>query len=169
MTKKIVNKVAESGLVTLELKDLSNSGEKVELDIKQWLLNGSVLKERMFRNHLKSHNWSQYADKYVAVYCSEDAIIPVWSYMLVASFISPYAKHICFGKIDQLEQELFQKNIEQIDLSKFIDKRVLIKGCSDIYIPDAAYVMITSKLLPVVKSLMFGEACSNVPIFKKKN
>ena len=168
MTDKIINKIDKSGLISLELRDYSTIGDRTEIDIKPWLFNGIILKEKKFREHLKNQDWSIYFNKLVALNCSIDTIIPVWAFMLVSTYLKPFAKHISLGTIKDLENELFQKNIDQIDLNKFIDKKVLVKGCSDIYIPDTAYVMISNKLIPVVKSLMFGEACSNVPIFKRK-
>ena len=168
MSDEIVNKVAKSNLITIELKAFRSSGDRIELDIKKWLHNELILKEKEFRIHLKEHDWSIYKNKLVALYCSIDTIIPAWAFVLVTTHLQSYAKHIAYGNMEEMEKQLFQENINQISENKYADKKVLIKGCSDVYIPDAAYVMISNKLLPVVKSLMFGEACSNVPIYKKQ-
>ena len=168
MSDEIVNKVAKSNLITIELKDFHTQGERIELDLKKWLFNELILKEKEFRGHLKNQDWSIYNDKLVAFYCSVDTIIPVWAFMLVTTHLQPYAKHVSYGNIDEMEKQLFQNKINQLNFEKYTDKKVLVKGCSDTYIPDTAYIMISNKLLPIVQSLMFGEACSNVPLFKRK-
>ena len=168
MADQIINRVANSSLINLELKDFGSSKERVEIDIKKWLFKGLVLKEKEFRKSLKEHDWSKYNDKLVAVFCSSDVIIPTWAYMLVCVQLEPFAYFTCLGSLKQLEIDLFNSNIQKLDSSLYSDKRVLIKGCSETYIPDSAYVSIVKKLMPVVKSVMFGEACSNVPVFKKR-
>ena len=168
MSDEIENKVAKSNLITIELKDFHTPGDKVEIDIKKWLFNEVVLKEKVFRDHLKEHDWTIYKGKFVAIHCSIDTIIPVWAFMLVTSYLQPFAEHIYFGNKIDMEKQLFQHKISLLDSKKFTNKKVLVKGCSDIFIPENAYIEISNKLLKVVQSLMFGEACSNVPLFKRK-
>tara|TARA_B110000305_G_scaffold248_1_gene260 strand:+ start:97 stop:597 length:501 start_codon:yes stop_codon:yes gene_type:complete len=163
---EIRNKIAESGLITLDMKSFKGSQKRIVIDIKQWLFNGMVLKEKMFREYLKNEDWSQYKNTFVALNCSVDTIVPIWSYMLIASYLKPYANYVIFGNEKSLERKIFEININNLDLAKFKNKRVLLNGCTDIYIPDESYVQISNKLMSCVKSLMFGEACSNVPIFK---
>ena len=168
MTDQIINRVANSSLINLELKDFGSNKERIYIDIKQWLHMGLILKEKEFRKSLKEHDWSAYKDKIVAVSCSSDVIIPNWAYMLICVQLHPFANFTCLGSLNQLETDLFNTNIQQLDVNVYKDKRVLIKGCSETYIPESAYVAIVKKLIPVVKSIMFGEACSNVPVFKKR-
>ena len=163
---EIRNKVAESGLLTLDMKSFKGSQKRIVIDIKKWLLNEMVLKEKMFREYLKNENWSRYENTFVALNCSADTIVPIWSYMLITKCLKPYAKCVVFGDEKSLERKIFEVNIDNLDLAEFKNKRVLLKGCTDIYIPDESYVQISNKLMGTVKSLMFGEACSNVPIFK---
>ncbi len=167
-TLEIKNKVAESGLITLNLEDYYHPGERVALDIKPWLFKEMILKEADFRQHVKTHNWQQYQDKNIAFMCTTDAIIPTWAYMLIAIAVKPYANRFVFGSLQELEQALYTDVIAGININDYIDKRVIIKGCSNKPVPTFAYVELTNKLLPVVKSIMYGEACSNVPLFKKK-
>ena len=164
----IENKIANSGLITLNLEDYFNAGERVVLDIKPWLFMEMILKEKEFREHVKLHDWSQYQDKNVAFICSADAIVPTWAYMLLAVNIQPFANRYVFGTIDTLNAVLYVDALQKINSEDYKDLRVIIKGCSDVPVPVSAYVEITNKLLPVVKSLMYGEACSNVPIYKKR-
>ena len=138
------------------------------IDIKPWLFNGLILKEKVFREELKNHNWSQYANTYVGVYCSVETIIPNWAFMLVSTYLFSYTKSVFLGDKSELEKIIFSENIQKLELNQFKDKRVLIKGCSDTYIPEKSYLEITTRLMDVVQSLMFGEACSNVPLYKKK-
>lgn len=168
MQEPIVNKVAESGIITLNLEEYYPKGDIVLFDLKEHLFMGLILKEKDFRTALLSTNWQQYQGKNVAVTCTADAIIPVWAYMLIASYLQPVAKEVIFGNIDDLIASVLQKNIDAIDGASFIDKRVVVKGCGDIKIPDSAYLTITSKLRPFAKSIMYGEPCSTVPIYKKK-
>lgn len=168
MQEPIVNKVAESGIITLNLEEYYPKGDIVVFDLKEHLFMGLILKEKDFRTALLSTNWQQYHGKNVAVTCTADAIIPVWAYMLIASYLQPVAKEVIFGNIDDLIASVLQKNIDAIDGASFIDKRVVVKGCGDIKIPDSAYLTITSKLRPFAKSIMYGEPCSTVPIYKKK-
>jgi hypothetical protein len=164
--ESIENKVAKSGLITLEMKNFKGDQKRSVIDIKNWLYEGLILKEKLFRENIKSHDWSQYENHYTSVFCSEDAIIPVWSYMLVVAKLKPFTSNIVMGDKKELEKFIFNLNIRDIDISSFIGKRVLIKGCSETYIPEESYLTIVNTLQGTVKSIMFGEACSNVPIFK---
>lgn len=161
-----VNKVAQSGLVTLDPASFYPAGERVVYDIKDNLYMGLMLREKDFRAFVKDHDWSQYEGKNVAVTCTEDAIVPAWAYMLLANRMAPYALEVVFGDAAVLETVLFVKRIAQLDPEQYRDQRVVIKGCGDVPVPVSAYVELTKKLTPVVKSLMFGEPCSTVPIYK---
>ncbi len=162
-----VNKVAESGLITLDLEEFYPKGEIKTFDLKGYLFMELILKEKDFRAALQTTDWSVYQDAYVAITCSVDAIIPMWAYMLVASYLQPVAKEVVFGNEAKLIDSLFLKNLAQFDAAAYDDKRVVVKGCGDLKIPETAYVEITNRLRPYVKSIMFGEPCSTVPIYKK--
>ncbi|MBA3900001.1 MAG: DUF2480 family protein [Bacteroidetes bacterium] len=164
----IINKVEQSGLITLNLEDYYPRGERVLLDIKNQLFQGLILREKDFREFAKNHDWQQYQGKFVAINCTEDAIVPTWAYMLLAAELEPYAEKFIFGDLKTLETVLFIEALKNIDLAPFQDERVIIKGCSKYPVPESAYVELTRLLRPVVKSLMFGEACSTVPLYKKK-
>jgi hypothetical protein len=166
--EQIVNKVADSGIVTLDLEQFYPKGEIAVFDMKDHLFMGLILKEKDFRATLQNLEWEQYRDKNVAVTCSADAIIPVWAYMLVASYLQPVAKEIVFGDEKVLVETIISRNMAEIKAAEYSDKRVVIKGCGEVVIPDAAYMEITAKLRPYAKSIMYGEPCSTVPIFKKK-
>jgi hypothetical protein len=168
MSETIVNKVAESGLVTIDPADFYPKGEIVAFDMKDHLFMGLILKEKDFRAALQTLDFEQYRNKNVAVFCSADAIIPVWAYMLAASYLQPVAKAIVFGNEATLINELIKQNLQSLNAEEFSDKRVVIKGCGEIAIPESTYVEITAKLRPHVKSIMYGEPCSTVPIYKKK-
>ncbi|RYC52484.1 DUF2480 family protein [Flagellimonas olearia] len=168
MEKEIVNRVAQSKLVTFDLEDLYPSGERRILDIKDWLHEGFILREKEFRMHVEEHDWSIYQDAYVALQCSTDAIVPGWAFMLVASRLNPYTKKVVVGSLEDLETALYQTLLDQLDVSPFVDKPVIIKGCSHKPVPENAYIMAMAKIQQVAKSVMYGEACSSVPIFKKK-
>lgn len=168
MSEEIKNKVAGSGIIQLDLEDFVPSGERIVYDIKDNLWQELVLKEEDFRNFIKTNDWSTYADKYVALTCSTDAIIPTWAYMLLISALKPYAKKVIFGNIDTLNTILWIESLKQLDDDKYNDTRVVVKGCGTIPVPEAAFTELTNILLPRVKSLMFGEPCSTVPVFKKK-
>ena len=165
---EIKNKIANSGLITIDLEELYPKGERAEYDIAQNLWQGLALKEKDFRDFIGKNDWSTYQNKFVAIHCSVDAIVPTWAYMLLSTAIQPYAKKIVFGNLEHLERVLFHELILSIDENKYKDARVVIKGCSNLPVPTSAYVDLTNKLLPVVKSLMFGEPCSTVPLYKKK-
>ncbi len=166
--KEIVNRVALSPLVVLNLEDLYVPGERLIFDIAPNLYQGLILKEKDFRDFLKSHDWSQYSGKHLALLCSEDAIIPTWAYMLLAIHLQPFAKTVIFGNLKNLEQQLFQQAIAKMDLETYRNSKVVIKGCSKVPVPEYAYVEITRLLTPVAQSLMFGEPCSTVPLMKRK-
>ncbi|MCE7068239.1 DUF2480 family protein [Dyadobacter sp. CY326] len=166
-TEEIVNRVAVSGIVSLDLEELYHPGERVLYDIKDNLWQGMILKEKDFREFLKAHDWAQYQGKNVAIICSEDAIVPTWAYMLLAVQLEPYANAIVFGDLNALEDKLFADGIQKLNLSEFEGKRVVVKGCSKVTVPVSAYVEISRLLKPIVQSLMFGEPCSTVPLYKK--
>ena len=163
---EIRNRVAESSLITIDMKSFVGSQEREKIDISKCLHQGMVLKEKLFREFLNNEQWIKYQNKYVAIYCSVDTIIPIWAYMLITKYLNPFTRNVVFGDEKELEKKIFEININQIQLNELQDKRVLVKGCADTYIPDESYVQISNKLIGTVKSLMFGEACSNVPIYK---
>jgi len=164
----IPNKIANSGLITISLEDYYPQGERRHLDIEPWLYEGVILKEKDFRAAVKEHDWTQYQDCYVSVNCSADAIIPQWAYMLLGSQLSVYAKKVVYGSSERLESLLMDEAISNADLSEFKDQRVILKGCGHLPIPPHAYLSFVSHLQPLAKSIMFGEACSTVPIYKQK-
>lgn len=168
MENIITNKVAESALTSLDLEEYFPKGDTAVFDMKDHLFMELILKEKDFRAALTTLDWEQYRDKNVALTCSADAIIPMWAYMLVATNLQPVAKFVVFGDEKTLINTLFIKNLSAINGEDYIDKRVVVKGCGDQPIPETAYVEITSKLRPYVKSIMYGEPCSTVPIFKRK-
>ncbi len=168
MNDPLINKVAESGLITIDLEKYYPKGETAVFDLKDHLFMGLILKEKEFREALKILEWENFRNKYVAVTCTADAIIPVWAYMLVASYLQPVAKEIVMGDEKELHKILFLKNLSQISVNDFADKRIVVKGCGETPIADFVYMEITKLLRPVVKSIMYGEPCSTVPIFKKK-
>lgn len=168
MEGEIVNKVANSALMVFDMEDLYPSNPRLELDIAQWLYEGFILREKDFRASLKDFDWSVYSDAYVALNCSTDAILPAWAFMLVTSYLQPFSKMVFLGDKKALERAIFQDLLEQIDYSIYEGKATIIKGCSKHDIPEEAYVLSTQKLMKHARSVMFGEACSAVPIFKKK-
>lgn len=164
----IVNKVAESGLITLDPVQFLPDPESIKtFDLKNYLFRELILKEKDFRAALKETDWSVYDQKHVAVFCSVDAIIPAWAYMLIASYL-PKAATIFFGTEQQLLDVIIADNIEQFEINPYKDQRIVIKGCGDIFVPHSAYMYLTQKLQPIVKSIMYGEPCSTVPILKNK-
>ncbi|MEX0290015.1 MAG: DUF2480 family protein [Flavobacteriaceae bacterium] len=167
-TDPIVNRVAQSKLVTFDLEDYYPVGERHVLDIKDWLFEGLILREKEFRAHVESHTWQQYQGAYVALNCSTDAIIPAWAYMLISTKLQPYAKLVVIGDLEQLESTIYLKVLTDIDLDQFKDKPVIIKGCSEKPVPGNAYLWAASIIQQVAKSVMYGEACSSVPLFKRK-
>ena len=167
--ENIVNKVAQSGLVSLDLADLYPSGERLLYDIKDNLFHGLMLREKDFREFVKDHDWTTYTGKHIAIICSADAIVPTWAYMLLATKLSPFATSVVFGDLETLETVLFNQQLNALDVEKYRDQRIVIKGCGDIEIPISAYVQITGKLTGITKSIMYGEPCSTVPIYKRKD
>jgi hypothetical protein len=168
--ENIINKVTQSGLVTLDPADFYPPGERFIYDIKDNLFQGLILREKDLREFVKEHDWSQYQDKNVGITCTADAIVPAWAYLLLANKMAPYAREVVFGDAEVLETVLFVKTIAAgLDVEQYRDQRLVIKGCGDVDVPVSAYVELGKKLTPVVKSLMFGEPCSTVPIYKKKD
>ncbi|MGF7216987.1 hypothetical protein GGR92_003154 [Spirosoma lacussanchae] len=167
METELVNRVANSGLVTLDLEDFYHPGERLIYDLKDNLYMGLILKEKDFRAFLKEHDWSQYAGKNVAITCTEDAIVPTWAYMLLTLQLQPYANTVVFGSLADLETKLYLDAIARIDPEAYRDARVVVKGCSKVPVPTSAYVELTRVLRPVVQSLLFGEPCSTVPLYKR--
>ncbi|MFT3826100.1 MAG: DUF2480 family protein [Chitinophagaceae bacterium] len=168
MSDEIINKVAASGLITLNLEDYYPRQEIAVFDLKPHLFRELILKEKDFRAALQQTDWLQYEGKTVAVTCTADAIIPMWAYMLVAVYLEPVAADIIFGDEATARKQIFLKNIDAIDAGEYTDKRLVIKGCGDLPVGEYAYMEITKKLRPVAKSIMYGEPCSTVPIYKKK-
>lgn len=164
----IVNKVAQSGLITVDLAHFAPQGERVVYDIKDNLFQGLILREKDFREFVKAHNWEQYQGKFVAITCSADAIVPTWAYMLLANRLAPYAAAVVFGDLPTLETILYERALEEIDMEQYRDQRVVVKGCGDIEIPESAFVKFTAMASKVAKSIMYGEPCSTVPVFKRK-
>jgi len=167
VSEEIINRVANSKLVTFDLEEIYPKGERVSFDISQWLLEGMVLRENSFREEAAQHDWSQYDNKYVALFCSTDAIVPGWAYLLLSLHLAPFAKKITVGTWEELESILFAEVLQNLDVSEYKDKPVIIKGCAHKPIPQNAYVLLAQKLQPIAKSIMYGEACSSVPLFKK--
>jgi hypothetical protein len=165
---EIVNRVASSALVTFDLEQYYSPGERVLVDIRDQLYEGLILKEREFRNFIKTHDWNAYRGKYVAITCSADAIVPTWAFMLVAIALEPVAAKFVFGDLEELEIRLFLDELEKVDWRAFENAKVVIKGCSKISVPVALYVEAIAKIKPVALSIMFGEPCSTVPLYKKK-
>ena len=167
MESTFINKVAESGIISLDLESFYPKEKILVFDLKDFLFMGLILKEKDFREALKNLDWTIYQQCNIAVTCTADAIIPMWAYMLIASYLQPVANEIVFGDETKLVEELLIKKINEIDASEYEDKRVVVKGCGDIKIPETAYLQITNKLRPVAKTIMYGEPCSTVPIYKK--
>lgn len=164
---EIVNRVAGSSIRTLDLEEFYVPGERVLLDIKDQLYNGLILKEKPFRDFIKTHEWSQYENKFVAITCSEDAIVPTWAYMLLSSALQPFARLVVYGGLESLEEKMYYDALSRIDWQQFQDQKVVLKGCSKVAVPTAAYVEATRLMRPYATSIMFGEPCSTVPVFKK--
>lgn len=168
MEGEIVNRVAKSALLTLDLEDFYPKQARHGIDLSQWLEEGLILREQHFRESLKSHDWSSYQDSFVYLYCSTDAIVPAWAYMLIASCLEPYAAEVVVGSRETLENVLFKKQLESMDLEPYRDRPVIIKGCSHLPVPPSAYVWALEKIQKVARSVMYGEACSSVPLYKRK-
>ena len=168
MADEIINRVANSKLITVNLEDYYPKGQRVLFDIKDWLFEGFVLREKDFRTQVSEFDWAQYQDSYVALTCSSDAIIPGWAYMLISIQLQPHAKKTVVGNLETLETSIYQDVINKLDVSEFTDKPIIIKGCSKKPVPQNAYIMLANKLQPIAKSIMYGEACSSVPLYKNK-
>jgi len=167
MENEIINKVALSGIITINLEDFYPHGERVLFDIKEQLFQGLILKEKDFREFVKNEDWSKYRDKYAALICSADAVVPTWAYMLLAIQLEPYTKKVVFGDLETLETILYNDILNKLNINEYKDARVVIKGCGHLPVPQAAYVEITRLLRHVAKSIMYGEACSMVPLYKQ--
>lgn len=165
---EIVNKVAKSPLVTIDLEDFYPEGNRMVFDLKDFLYEELILREKNFREQLKNHNWETYRGAYVALDCSTDAIIPSWAFLLVTTHLQPFAKKIVKGNLVDLETAIYQEIISNLDVSEYVNKKIIVKGCSKKPIPDAAYIQLIEKIQPHIQSLMYGEACSTVPLLKKK-
>jgi len=168
MNDPIINKVAESGLITIDPAEYYPKEEMATFDLKDFLFMGMILKEKDFREALKKLDWEQYRNKNVAVICSADAVIPVWAWMLVATYLQPVANEMLMGDEKELHKTIFLKNLSRIDLVEFADKRIVVKGCGDLPIGDFVYLELTKLLQPVAKTIMYGEPCSTVPVYKRK-
>ena len=167
MNGEIVNRIANSPIITFKLEEYYPEGERALIDIKDLLFQGMILRERDLREWVKEHDWTQYQNKHVAITCSADAIIQVWAYMLIEARLQPFAQTVVFGSLKDLETYLYRQVLDQLDYSQFEDKPVVIKGCSEIQIPEAVYVEATRRILPYAKKLSYGEPCSTVPIYKR--
>jgi hypothetical protein len=168
MEKEIVNRVDQSGLTEINLEDFYPKGERVVIDVKENLFQGLILREKDFREFVKNENWSKYKDKFVAITCSADAVVPTWAYMILSTSLQPFARNSVFGDLKTLETVLFTQTLSKINPEDFRDKKVVIKGCGNLPVPESAYVEITRILTPVAKSIMYGEPCSTVPVMKRK-
>jgi hypothetical protein len=164
--EEIENKVANSGIITIDPEEFYTSGERVLFDIKPMLFQEIILKEKDFREQIKNTDWSKYKDKYVAIICTADAIVPTWAYMLLTLAMQPYAKKVVFGDMSILENELFNEKMASLNIEQYRDARIVIKGCGEKEIPANVYVKLTALLKPIVKSIMYGEPCSTVPLYK---
>ena len=169
MAEDIINRVANnSKLVTIDLEDYYPEGKRVVFDISNWLFEGFVLKEKDFRTQVKNYDWSQHQNQFIALTCSTDAIVPAWAYMLITLQLESVSKRTILGNLEQLESSIYQDIINSLDISEFKNKSIIIKGCSKKPVPNNALLMLSNKLKPVAKSIMYGEACSSVPLHKRK-
>ena len=166
MENEIINKVANSGLITIDLEEYYPKGERVLFDLKPLLFQELILKEKDFREFIKNHDWALYQNKLVAITCTADAIVPTWAYMLISIALEPFAKKIVFGNLQTLETVLFNDTLQTINYSDYTDKRIVIKGCGNLPVTTHAYVQLVNGLRPFAKSIMYGEPCSTVPLYK---
>ncbi len=166
-SEEIINRVAKSSIITFNLEDYYPQGERVVYDLKQNLFQEMILREKDFRDFVKEHDWTQYQDQYVAITCSADAIVPTWAYMLLVTQLEPYARMVIFGSLDTLEAVLFKEALSKVDVTAFKDAKVVIKGCGHLPVPVFAYTEITRLLKPYASSIMYGEPCSTVPLYKR--
>jgi hypothetical protein len=167
METPIINKVSLSALITIDLEEYYTEGERAIIDIKEYLFRGLILRELDFREFIRTHDWQQYQNKLVAVWCSTDSVIPTWAYMLVASKLEPFVRRIIYGSLENLENVLYLEALTRIHIEDYRDKRIVVKGCGHKPVPAGAYLELTRMLTPVVKSIMYGEPCSTVPVFKR--
>ncbi|MFY0603912.1 MAG: DUF2480 family protein [Flavobacteriaceae bacterium] len=168
MAEEIINRVANSKLINIDLEELYPEGKRVLFDIKDWLFEGVILKEKDFREHVVNHDWSQYQNQFVALTCSEDAIIPSWAYLLLSAELTAYAKKVVVGNLELLETLIFQEIIATLDIEEFKDKPIIIKGCAEKPIPPSAFAFLIKRIQPIAKTIMYGEACSTVPLYKRR-
>ena len=168
MEDEIINRVANSKLVVVDLEDYYPKGQRTVFDIKDWLFQELVLREKDFRDYVKHHDWTQYQDHYVALTCSVDAIVPGWAYMLLTIYLEPFAKRIVVGDLEALETSIYHDIIQNLDADAYVDQMLIIKGCAHKPVPTNAYILLSQKLKPVAKSIMYGEACSSVPLYKRR-
>ena len=168
MEGEIVNRVANSQLITLDLENWYTPGPRFGIDISQWLEEGLILREKAFREALAAHPWEKYKDGYVALYCSSDAIVPAWAFMLIGTYLKPVAKQVVVGTPEMLETLLFRERLESLDLEPYRDRPVIIKGCSRLPVPPSAYVWALERVQEVARNVMYGEACSSVPLYRKR-
>ena len=168
MAEEIINRIANSKLITIDLEDFYPQGQRIVFDIKDWLYEELILREKDFREHVKNHDWSQYQNNFVALTCSSDAIIPSWAYLLISAELSLFSKKTVVGNLELLETVIYQGIIDQLDVSEYKDSPVIIKGCADKSIPPSAYTLLIDKIQPIARTIMFGEACSTVPLYKRK-
>ena len=167
MEKEIINRVSESGLIEIDLQEYYPKGERVLIDVKNNLFQDLILREKDLREFISNEDWKKYTGKFVAITCSADAIVPTWAYMLFTTALQPFVKKMVFGDLKTLETILFIEALAKIDTEQFRDKRIVIKGCGDVPVPESAYVELTRILTPVAKSIMYGEPCSTVPVYKE--
>ena len=168
MSGEIVNRIANSPIVTFKLEEIHPEGERIAIDLKDQLFHGMILREKDFRAWVKEHDWSQYEGKHVALFCSVDTIIQVWAYMLLETRLYPYAKTVVVGSMEELEMSLWLTALEAVDFAAFEGRPVVVKGCSDIEVPARIYTETTRRLMPVAKKISYGEPCSTVPLYRKK-
>ena len=169
MKDEIINRVAQSQLITFDLQEYYPEGDRIFFDIGKWLHGGLVLKELDFREKAKNHSWEEFKETYVAIGCSSEAILPAWAPLLIASYLNSFAKEVVVGDLEMLENHLFQKVIDGLDIDPFRNKPIIVKGCSERNIPENAFIQLLAKLQSVAKSIFYGEACSSVPIWKNKS
>ena len=168
MEDEIINRVANSKLVVVDLEDYYPKGQRTVFDIKDWLFHELVLREKDFRDYVNQHDWSQYMGHYVALTCTADAIIPAWAFMLLTMHLEPFAKRIVVGDLEQLETSIYQEIIQNLETDAYLDQMLIIKGCAHKPVPANAYILLSQKLKPIAKSIMYGEACSSVPLYKRR-
>lgn len=168
MEGEIINRVANSKLISFDLEEYYSDSERVVLDVKEWLYMDMIIKEKDFREKVKNQDWSLYQNKSVAIICSADAIVPTWAYMLLVINLEPFVNMVVLGSLETLEISLFNQALSQVDVSKYEDAKIVVKGCSKLPVPEYAYVEITRLLRPYAASIMYGEPCSTVPLYKAR-